>query len=74
MTAIDIMKSELIGWLSIQSDPELIKKFNQLKEQEEGDWWDELDDSQKAAVEEGLEGKSHTFEGVRQYIKEQHGI
>ena len=74
MTATDIIKSQLIGWLSLQEDPELIEKFNRLKEQEEGDWWDELDDQQKEAVEQGLKGTSHSTEQVRHYIREQHDL
>ncbi len=76
MTAIDVIKRDLIGWLAIQTDPELLKKFNALKEQEEAttDWWDELTESEKASVERGLEGKGNSFEEVRSYIKQQHGI
>ena len=76
MTAIDILKRDLIGWLSIQSDPEVLQKFNALKEQVETDtdWWDELTDVEKSKIERGLQGKSNTFEEVREHIKQQHGI
>lgn len=47
-------KLELIQWLSSIQDAKLIEKFIALKAQVEQDWWNELNDAVKDAIEKGL--------------------
>ncbi len=59
-------KIELIQWLTTLEDKSLIQKILDLRKSETKDWWDEISDSEKKAIEKGLsdanDGKlnSHT--------------
>ena len=47
-------KIELIQWLSVIDDAELIEKIVDLKDQSTGDWWDEVSQAEKKSIDLGL--------------------
>jgi predicted transcriptional regulator len=51
---IQAEKLTLIKWLTDVEEPSVIKQFIALKNEQESDWWDEIDDDEKAEIEEGL--------------------
>ena len=51
---IQAEKLTLIKWLTDVEEPSVIKQFIALKKEQESDWWDEIDDDEKAEIEEGL--------------------
>ena len=51
---IQAEKLTLIKWLTDVEEPSVIKQFIALKNKQESDWWDEIDDDEKAEIEEGL--------------------
>lgn len=46
-------KLDLIQWLAQLTDKDMLLKIKALR-QEKGDWWDEIDDEEKAEIKEGL--------------------
>jgi hypothetical protein len=70
------IKLEVIQWLTNLQDEVVWEKFLALKQEEEKklDWWDALEPHEKKDVEEGLQGKSLSFEEVRKNIQKKHGI
>lgn len=59
-------KLELIQWVSVIEDVELIDKLSAFKEAESSDWWNEISDEEKASIQKGVQDadagriKSHT--------------
>jgi hypothetical protein len=55
-TGINIQnkKLELIQWLSTVEDASLINKILDLKKQETRDWWNEISEAERTAIENGL--------------------
>ncbi|MCC8425333.1 hypothetical protein [Mucilaginibacter sp. UR6-11] len=51
---IQAEKLDLIRWLTQVTEPSTIKRFMALKQKEQGDWWDEISESEKLEIEEGL--------------------
>jgi predicted transcriptional regulator len=51
---IQAEKLDLIRWLTEVTEPSIIKSFMALKQKEQGDWWDEISDTEKAEIEEGI--------------------
>ena len=51
---IQAEKPLLIKWLTDINEPSIIKRFIALKKAEETDWWDTIDEEEKADIEEGL--------------------
>ncbi len=55
----------LLEWLAGLNDPKTLKEFISLKKSKEVDWWDEINEKEQAAIDEGLtqldkgEGMSH---------------
>lgn len=47
-------KIELIQWLSTLNDHTLIDKLMKLREKEKSDWWNEISDSEKKSIEQGI--------------------
>ena len=47
-------KIELIQWLSVIDDVELIEKISDLKDKSSGDWWDEVSEAEKRSIDVGL--------------------
>ena len=51
---IQAEKLSLIKWLTDIEEPVVLQKLIALKNNQETDWWDEIDDEEKAEIEEGL--------------------
>ena len=51
---IQAEKLDLIKWLAGINEPSIIKKFISLKQEQQIDWWDEIDADERAEIEEGL--------------------
>ncbi len=51
---IQAEKLNLIKWLTEVNEPSIIKRFIALKNNEVSDWWDEIDEDEKAEIEEGI--------------------
>ncbi|MBS1527210.1 MAG: hypothetical protein JST19_16275 [Bacteroidetes bacterium] len=51
---IQAEKLNLIQWLAGLNEPSIIKRFVALKKEQQVDWWDEIDDDERAEIEEGL--------------------
>ncbi|MDB5117893.1 MAG: hypothetical protein JWQ79_3385 [Mucilaginibacter sp.] len=51
---IQAEKLDLIKWLLDVNEPSVIKSFIALKQKEQTDWWDEISDTERAQIEEGL--------------------
>ncbi len=47
-------KIELIQWLTTLEDTALIQKIMELRKCETKDWWSELSEAEKTAIESGL--------------------
>jgi len=53
-TNLQERKIELIQWLSVIDDPKLLEKIVVLKEQNSGDWWNEISETEKDSIDRGL--------------------
>jgi hypothetical protein len=51
---IQAEKLILIKWLADIEEPTILRKLIAVKNGEEADWWDMIDDEEKAEIEEGL--------------------
>lgn len=47
-------KIELIQWLSVMDDVELLEKIADLKEQNERDWWEGISEAERVSIDRGL--------------------
>lgn len=47
-------KLSLLEWLAGLNDPETLKEFITLKKSKEVDWWDEISEEERSAIDEGL--------------------
>ena len=68
---IQTEKLELISWLANENDLTMIERVKWIKESQadQGDWWDEISEAEKASIKRGLkdaeEGRSHAHSKVR---------
>jgi len=51
---IQAEKLDLIKWLAGVTEPSVIKRFIALKQEQQVDWWEEIDAEERAEIEEGL--------------------
>ena len=51
---IQAEKLSLIKWLTDVTEPSVIEQFVALKNNQQADWWYEIDNEEKAEIEEGL--------------------
>jgi predicted transcriptional regulator len=51
---IQTEKLNLIKWLTEVKEPSVIERFIALKNDQQMDWWDQIDADEKAEIEEGL--------------------
>jgi hypothetical protein len=71
---IQAEKLGLIKWLTDIDEPAVLQKLIALKNDQQSDWWDLIDDEERAEIEEGLaeadrgEGISHQ-EFIAKYDK-----
>ena len=65
---IQAEKLNLIKWLAEVKEPSIIERFIALKNDQQMDWWDQIDTDEKAEIEEGLrqadKGEVFTHEEV----------
>ncbi|MCB0801575.1 MAG: hypothetical protein KDB74_00630 [Flavobacteriales bacterium] len=47
-------KMELIQWLTTVEDKSIIQRILELRNNETKDWWDEISDTEKKAIESGI--------------------
>ena len=63
-------KLELIQWLSTVEDLNVIEKIQDLRNQENKDWWNIISEAEKTAIEQGLkdadEGKLNSHAKARE--------
>ena len=52
---LEYKKLELIQWVAEASEEYLIDEMLRLKNSQAKDWWDEISEEEKAAIEAGLE-------------------
>ena len=52
--SIQNAKLELIQWLTTLEDSSLIQKIMDLRKSQTQDWWDEISESEKRSIEQGL--------------------
>ena len=48
------IKIELIQWLTVLDDSDLIQKINDLRKNQKTDWWDFISEQEKASIEKGV--------------------
>jgi predicted transcriptional regulator len=46
-------KLDIINWITNLNDEEILEEINSLRKRED-DWWDTIDDDEKAEILEGL--------------------
>lgn len=51
---IQAEKLQLIEWLARLNNTATLKRFIALKKEQEKDWWDQINNEEKAEIEEGL--------------------
>jgi hypothetical protein len=72
--ALLTQKLELIQWLSTIEDISIIEKINALRNNENSDWWEEIDAVNKASIERGLNDlkndRIHSDQAIRTVIRE----
>lgn len=51
---IQEQKLELIQWLSVIEDAEILDKLFELKDQSSREWWDELSEAERDSIAKGL--------------------
>lgn len=51
---IQAEKLNLIKWLTDVKEPSVIERLIALKNDQQGDWWDQICEDEKAEIEEGL--------------------
>ncbi|HEY4197427.1 MAG TPA: hypothetical protein VGM63_17930 [Mucilaginibacter sp.] len=70
LNAMDIQaeKLNLIKWLTEVQEPSVIERFIALKNDQQMDWWDQIDAEERSEIEEGLtqadKGEVFTHEEV----------
>ena len=66
---LQIKKLELIQWLSTIEDSSVLNKIIEIKLQESKDWWNLVSDTEKKAIDNGIEdadnGKLNTHASAR---------
>lgn len=75
---IQAEKLNLIKWLTDVNEPSVIKQFIALKQKQQVDWWDEISDEEKAAIEEGLAqaeaGQDEPVEELTKRLRNKYGL
>ncbi len=51
---IQNIKIELIQWLTTLEDKSLIQKILDLRKDQTKDWWNEISESEKKSIEQGI--------------------
>ena len=51
---IQLEKLNLIKWLTDVDEPSVIERFIALKNQQQGDWWNDITEDERMEIDEGL--------------------
>ena len=66
---IQLEKLELMKLLKDTENPSVLKAIRNIFQKEEKDWWDDLPNSAKEGINEGLEdiknGRVHSYEEIK---------
>lgn len=67
-------KLEIIQWVAMLQDDSILERLQLIKNNPEGDWWDEISEAEKDTIDKGLndikEGKLKThIEAKKLYEK-----
>lgn len=59
--AMDIqsVKIDLIRWLTELKDIKILEQLNDIKQSQSKDWWDEISEEERQAIEEGIAQADH---------------
>ncbi|MDR6966484.1 putative transcriptional regulator [Flavobacterium arsenatis] len=71
---IQLEKLELIKLLAETENPSIIKAVKKIFQKEKKDFWDELTDEQKEAIEEGLDDFRHGRVVSYEEMKKEFGL
>ncbi len=71
-------KLSLLEWLAGLNDPKILEEFITLKKSKEVDWWDEISEEERSAIDEGLtqlnRGESIPHEQVMKEVREKYKL
>ncbi len=71
-------KLSLLEWIAGLNDPNTLKEFISLKKSKEVDWWDEISEAERTAINEGLDqlerGESIPHEQVMNEIRARYNL
>ncbi|AWW28883.1 hypothetical protein DN752_01345 [Echinicola strongylocentroti] len=71
-------KLSLLEWLAGLNDPNTLKEFINLKKSKEVDWWDEISEDERIAINEGLaqldRGEGIPHEQVMKEVREKYNL
>ena len=71
-------KLSLLEWLAGLNDPKTLKEFITLKKSKEVDWWDEISEEERSAIDEVLaqlnRGESIPHEQVLKEVREKYKL
>ena len=69
---IQLEKKELMKLLQETENPSIIKSIQKIFQKEKKDWWDDLPNSAKEGIKEGIEdiknGRVHSYEEVKKEL------
>jgi predicted transcriptional regulator len=69
---IQLEKKELIKLLQETENPSIIKSIQKIFQKYQKDWWDDLSNSAKEGIKEGIEdiknGRVHSYEEVKKEL------
>ncbi|MEM7548449.1 MAG: hypothetical protein AAF363_02160 [Bacteroidota bacterium] len=75
---IQTEKLNLIQWLAGLNDVDTIKEFITLKKEKEADWWDEISEEERSAINEGIaqldRGEGISYEQVMKEVRENYNL
>lgn len=71
-------KLSLLEWLAGLNDPKTLKEFITLKKSKEVDWWAEISEDERDAINEGLtqldRGEGIPHEQVMKEVREKYNL
>ena len=71
-------KLRLLEWLVGLNDPKTLKEFIALKQSKEVDWWDEISETEQAAIDKGLsqldQGEGIPHEQVMKEVRAKYNL
>lgn len=56
---VQSLKIDLIRWLTELKDVKILEQLKNIKESQNNDWWDEISEEERRAIEEGIDQADH---------------